>query len=1707
MRLIPRKDSQGRTVGYDAVDEYGNQITGRNYPDYAENRNVRPVLPGQSLPTGEADLRTAAQIRAAESSEGGESGSVDEDGIFVPPNLATAGGGESPSTEDGDTPGEGLLVEREAQGTYGPAFTQNRVYNFNKNEDANLATQRTYGGLSGFGAAFQQTGRNVARGVADFAEDLTDFGAAVIDTALGREVNDADNFFNPSARISDPTSIAGNLAKEGTSFAVSLALTGGVASLGAAKAIPGFAALNSLKSSGVAGRIGYGAVTGFITDFVKAKEGEANIFKAVEGTPVETAVSRFLATDTDEDANLWLNKFKEGISGIPLGIAFDLLGEGAQIAMRNWRVNPAATYLDGVRKAKMAPEGQQEQLMLAAAKETTEQIEETQLLLKAAIEDDATGRITDARRLLAAASEDDAVKAGFINIEIEPAPITARGDVAADWDVRKLSLLEEEMLKLEDLRTALNGLEAPTEVSSKPLSDVDESIFEMQDEIDRIVNAVASPKRQIGIDRTADLDRQATLRSQLSDLDVEIEAAKAPRTQPTTATYIQESEVYESSVKADFDEYKKLGGAGEQPEDFQTLRFEESFGFEPEIVEVNGTPKNSSRPYLQRVESEDALVDSPFKLVTPSNTDDSASKLLELETRRADLETELFSSNISFEPGSSTPDSAVLDAPFQSTPTREPNIVGGEGVGRVEGINDDLLEPTPSRTPNVIGGEGVGRQEVVGDPTARKLQNNPELGRAPERPPAVYRSKPEIRRDVANKAVETRVRTQRASVPAKGTKRTAKDLGIDVDALNKKFIGVQSGESTGRFLNLDKLTDSEDIAELVDKSMSTISDFNLKDSISNDVAVFNADKFTAKFLGLDSVEERDALLLAYSKDTSNLQSANIAVRKITVEYGEQVLEAAKLIPTGKKLADLTTAEMTAQADLIFKMEQFDKYLTFNKNLGKLTAQGLQARGVKLDPASLKRALSRAEYNSIFKKATTATDSTPSLKDEMLKMLKTPEGRKKFEMITNDISRGATPEEVAQAMKVSKFMVFGKNAGQLIRGVRMSDILSGTRSNLTNVVSNATMTIYSPATQISGAVLDMPVQWLRGNKAAVQVDKQVMNEAIGALGSLHQYLGDSFRLARAAHKQGKGILGENLRQIELLEQGLDLLNPEAGPALNWLAKAQSYPLRLLVTGDEFFKQLNYRSNIHGKAWEEGLSRGYTGKRLKDFVSGVVDDSLLVDEVSGLKGLGRDPDSLEYAEFVSFQTKITSDNSRIRKGFVDIVDKIQNYPIPGLHTFSSMFVPFVKTPSNIMAYTARNTPLAVVSKGWQADLAAGGARAARAKGEYALGTAALSGIVMLAMQGKLIGAAPKDPAERALFYAEGKQPYSIKLTDKKTISFQRMEPFAGHFGIVADLAEATSRAKEEDKGELDKLWGAVTIAFVGAVKNRTFFEGVSDMTALIDVFGEDTDKASRKISDTASKIATTLIPYSSLLNEIRKTTDNTLRETKTLVDQFRNKIPGLSQSLPAQRFWLTGEPVKYSSSPILNLYPTSNIKKDPLIEGMMRYNAALTPPTDKIKGVELSPEQYSQYLGLVGQIELDEFNGKTLYESLLEAYNSYDKSFLESERSYLLEHDEYARKSGLAVELNKIKLIYQNAAQTVITNQYPELYDKIKTKLYEDNKQKENLHFMNEPLYQEFGYQLEEEPQVSSGLEEARSKTNRALEALTTGSGPIRTEDFQ
>jgi hypothetical protein len=382
-----------------------------------------------------------------------------------------------------------------------------------------------------------------------------------------------------------------------------------------------------------------------------------------------------------------------------------------------------------------------------------------------------------------------------------------------------------------------------------------------------------------------------------------------------------------------------------------------------------------------------------------------------------------------------------------------------------------------------------------------------------------------------------------------------------------------------------------------------------------------------------------------------------------------------------------------------------------------------------------------------------------------------------------------------------------------------------------------------------------------------------------------------------------------------------------------------PSRMLMTADEFFKQMAYRSNVRAAALREARDAGVAD--IEGYVKNSMDAAFMGDR--GINKAG-----INYARDLTY-TKSLSADPATEGLYAPFASKIQE--ISNSHPLAKIVLPFVQTPTNILHWTWERTPLLrMANKSVRQDLAAGGSRAAMAQAKMGTGMALWSASAGLAASGLLTGKGPSDPALRQQ-WLENHQPYSVNIGGK-WFEYKRVDPVtaptslaADFAGIVADVVHASGEVHHTEASD-------IALAAITALANS--FTSKTYLTGIINAMDAFTSNSPSRMSNFFKQEVGTLVP--NISNQTNP--DDTMREARTYVDAMLERLPGFSTKLPS-RFNLFGEPILKPPGELnraLNPFTLSGKTDGALEQKLLALDKAVPMPNPDFQGLRFDNGQY-------------------------------------------------------------------------------------------------------------------------------------------------------
>jgi hypothetical protein len=438
------------------------------------------------------------------------------------------------------------------------------------------------------------------------------------------------------------------------------------------------------------------------------------------------------------------------------------------------------------------------------------------------------------------------------------------------------------------------------------------------------------------------------------------------------------------------------------------------------------------------------------------------------------------------------------------------------------------------------------------------------------------------------------------------------------------------------------------------------------------------------------------------------------------------------------------------------------------------------------------------------------------------------------------------------------------------------LLSRATTQIVNVGSTAINTLMQPAALTVGGTL----------KGLAGKGRNEARDGVAVYNGLRTTFFDSLKLSWASLKtekhsalSGQGTSELNDRYISALAFNM---NPDgfAGRFVDLMGKGVRLSFRGLNAGDEFFKQINYRARVSAQASREAVDMMKAGTLSQDGVQAYVNKALQTSIDEG--GSATNQAALAYAEKSTFVNPIKGatwlDAHSIGEGMAYLASN----PL-----LRGTILPFVKTPVNVTRTMFEYTPVVGQLRAqFLADMRTGGEAQAMAIGKFILGRYMYAGAVMLALDGKITGGQPP----KGVMMPKGWQPYSVVVhrDDGTTryISFSRLQPWGDILGLTADFVKLTGMIGEDDR---NGIAASMIMDLANSITNKSYLRS---LTEVLTILGDGNDRKAERWLD--NHVASYVPGLVAQFNN-----DTTLREVRGAVDALRNRIAGLSQTLPAKR----------------------------------------------------------------------------------------------------------------------------------------------------------------------------------------------------------------
>jgi hypothetical protein len=461
----------------------------------------------------------------------------------------------------------------------------------------------------------------------------------------------------------------------------------------------------------------------------------------------------------------------------------------------------------------------------------------------------------------------------------------------------------------------------------------------------------------------------------------------------------------------------------------------------------------------------------------------------------------------------------------------------------------------------------------------------------------------------------------------------------------------------------------------------------------------------------------------------------------------------------------------------------------------------------------------------------------------------------------------------------------------------------------------------------------------GNEAVTWT--QLRDDTLGALKGMR----DAFVTGAALVKSG-GI--DDAPLIGLKRSSLGSIPDIAIKGVNALpiGSVIRTPGRAIAAIHSFFRAANYSMDKSALAFRAATSENLSGvafnARVADLMKNPTDDII------------------EQAKSSSSSLTLMDGGGEFTKAISKLTNVSVNLPLLGPTKLLKFIDPFVHIGSNVIEQAVvRRTPFGLMSEEIRADLAGTNGPAARdfAYARMITGTALAMTGGGLAAEGLMSGSGPSNPRDRgAWMQLGGNQPHSVRIGEV-WYDMHRLGPLGMLAGISADMYDVAHQASRED---MITVGASVAHAFAQNIMDESFMKGPSDLIQAV----SDSDRYGPAY---IRNFASSFVPFSVGLSQEARAIDPYTRQTRTIMDAIKAKIPYKSETLyPKRDVW--GEPVpnKDTLGPAgLSAIYESRINRDPVNQTLLKLGIYPAPPLQKIRGVQLSEQEYDDYARIAGR----------------------------------------------------------------------------------------------------------------------------------------------
>lgn len=569
---------------------------------------------------------------------------------------------------------------------------------------------------------------------------------------------------------------------------------------------------------------------------------------------------------------------------------------------------------------------------------------------------------------------------------------------------------------------------------------------------------------------------------------------------------------------------------------------------------------------------------------------------------------------------------------------------------------------------------------------------------------------------------------------------------------------------------------------------------------------------------------------------------------------------------------------------------------------------------------------------------------------------------------------------------------------VITEVWINSILTHPATHAVNIAGNSLFQVTRIAESAVAGVIGNMRQAAAGSR---KIERARFREAIVRLDAIRESYKDALLVAGRTmlteepsdiaskvdvrNRRAIGTSGDPRVMTEQIREG----NVGAG-FINFLGISARMGGRALLAEDEFFKGIAYRSELRTMAmlrgadlYDDAIAAGKTVDEAK--AAAVAEEvRILNNPPSGLV-----VDAQDAARTMTFQGDLD--------GFLGSLQGVGSHPV------AKLFVPFYKTPVNVMKETLARSPVMLANPQFYKTIMAGGREADLAMAQVATGSAVMSIFAYQAMgiddpeQNTIImGSGPHDRTARQAMMRKGIQPYSINFKQEdgtyKSVTFSRLDPISGMLAMAADFAYYAQH--EEDPAVLDQLATAAVLGIANYMQEMPMLDAVKDLGRVLNQpDGKGTFEAFTELfAQKGTEAVLSFVPLQSAFGAgIARLQDPTMRSTMlpeegifgedptvqnaavrgfyTALQRAKSRNPLFNGDLPP-RLNLWGEEMQAGTGAMWEMFSPIRVKNTvyaPVDDELVSLGAGIQMPSKKIDGVLLNATEYNDLIYMMNNVD--------------------------------------------------------------------------------------------------------------------------------------------